>query len=466
MGFKIKQPEQPKKEVTRIIPIDKNNEQLLLGQAINFPKYLERLVIECDDETFLYLNHKALFRVLQVIYNGKLTATIDKIESIKFKVKDGQTIQFEYTNQLIKLFRDEVNDETFTFHLKKLKEDKVRDEVSSNMLPIIKNKLVDPKIPTENIVEEIDKLRCYIEDNVISGDFKFVDSRVVDIEHNKAIKEREEIGVFGKTGFTALDNVLTDGYSTKKITIVAGRPGMCKSSFVGNSLFRLASDGVPIALYNFEMDMVSMYDRMISIKSNIGVKKIVKGRKLLTDEEKQREMEAKEFLRALPLYFYTASTQNMLGLRRDLKILKERYGVKIVAYDLFKKMRLTGRRSSSTADILSENLDEIQAIGKDLDIHQILVVQINRQVENRKDKRPRMSDLKDSGAFEEVADNILLMYRSEYYKKSDDEIEFKESDFHELEVIIGKQRQGGANIKVLFDFYPATTSIVEQDGLV
>ena len=235
------------------------------------------------------------------------------------------------------------------------------------------------------------------------------------------------------------------------------------SALVANILLRLGLLGIPVAIFNFEMDCISMYDRMIAVRANIPITRLIRQREQMSPDEKARELKAKDELKKLPIYFYTASTQTMSGIQRDIRILKEKYGVKVIAYDLFDKIRFNYSGNRSTADIMNESLKLIQGMGRDFDIHQILVVQIGRSAEKRKNKRPKLSELKDAGGFEERADNVFFLYRPSYYNNPEEEEEGSTSvdQSEDIEVIIAKQRQGTSNMKIVLDFWPATTTIAE-----
>jgi len=460
MGFQRKNKDEFK--VKRIIPHDANNEQLLLGSALNNHEIREILIHETIASDFLHVNHQAIFECINYLHNENLEINIDSIDAVKERFEHGMKIKIEYLGKVKNTFNGEVSEENYKFHIRKLKADKVKDMLQVQMLPEFAKSLINPKVTIENLLEEISVIKNHIEERATDTAFKFIHSNIVDDKHNVVLKAREEKLIFGTTGYKKLDNIMTDGLSAKKITIIAGRPGMAKSALIANIFLRLGMLGVPVALYNFEMDDISMFDRMVSIRTRIPLEMIIKDREKMTDEDRKAEKAAKELIRNLPIYFYTASTQTIQGVKRDLKILKDKYAVEVVGYDLFKKMKMQSRYNSSTADMLSENLDTMQAMGKDLDIHQILVVQIGRAAERSKDKRPRLSQLKDSGGFEEVADNVLLLYREQYYQKAEEDEPESYDAFEELEVIVAKQRQGRANQKVTFTFYPANTSITDE----
>ena len=457
-----------KKEVKRIIPIDQNNEQFLLGHALNDKLLLERLLSEAQHDTFLYVNHKVLVECMSYLHTRNLDVTLDSIETVKKKFDRGLSVKLKYLGELKATFNENVTEENYKFHIAKLKDDKVKDTLTMLSLPELGKMLINPKVGVDEIIQELSKLMDNIEDSYVDGDFKFVDMREVNEKHTEELKKREEGTVFGTTGYEKLDKLLTDGFSRKKLSIIAGRTGMGKSALLANIFLRLGLLGIPVGCFNFEMDDISMYDRMVAIKANIPLLKIIKERELLTKDEQIRENEAKEEISKLPIYFYTASTQTLEGIKRDLRLLRDRYNVHLIGYDLFDKIKFRFGGGRSTADVLNDALKQIQGFGRDLDIHQILIVQIGRSAEKRKNKRPKLSELKDAGGYEERSDNIFFLYRPSYYQNAEDDKEIEINTMDELEIIVAKQRQGIANVKATFDFFPASTTIAEPmltDGM-
>lgn len=461
MGFKVTKKKQV--EIERLIPIDQNNEQYLLGCAMNNHSRLETLVNEVDPDMFLYENHRAMCSCLHHLYNNNVKVTPDSIDVVKKQFKGGLGLKMEYTMEMSSVFSETPDEQTYQFHVGKLKDDKVKEKLSMYMIPSLTRSMMNTQTTTDIMYQQVCRIKDMLENSTVENDFRFIPMTVVDDDHTRVVLERMKGGSFGTTGYGKLDRYLTDGFARTKLTIVAGRPAMGKSALVGNMLLRLALLGIPVAIFNFEMDCISMYDRLISIRANIEINKLVKDRDKLTDMELVQEKDAKEELRKLPIYFYTASTQSMEGIKRDIRILKEKYKVQVVAYDLFDKIQFKFSGNRSTADVLNEALKQIQGFGRDYDFHQILVVQIGRSAERRKDKRPKLSELKDAGGYEERADNVFFLYRPTYYdtpeNEDDEETNIEKSE--DVEIIIAKQRQGVSNVKVLLDFWPATTTIAE-----
>lgn len=463
MGFKKKDKvEEPEKtEVKRVIPIDKNNEQFLIGHALNNSQWAEQLVSEVDKDTFLYANHKAIFRCMQYLSGQGIDITPDSIESVKKQFDGGMSVRIKYLGEIKSTFKELITDNSYRFHIRKLKNDRVKDSLMMRLLPDLGQMLINPKFDIVDIQKEVETILTNIESNCSDADFLFSDASEAKVERDAERKAREDGTAFVSTGYKKLDNLLTDGFGAGKMSIIAGRTGMGKSALLANIYLRLAMLGVPVALYNFEMGTVSMLDRLISIKANIPLLKLIRKRELLTEEELADEKEAENYIATLPIYFYGSSTQTLEGIKRELKILKERYGIRVVAYDLFDKIKFNYRRGGNDASVINDALKQVQGYSRDFDLHQILIVQIGRSAEKRKNKRPKLSELKDAGGYEERSDNIFFLYRPEYYEMAEEEMELDETSLEEIEVIIAKQRQGVANTKVILNFFPVTTTIAE-----
>lgn len=464
MGFKVKKEKgiETKKENVNLLPIDSNNEQFILSHAMT-NGVLGEILVDIDHSLFLFTNHKALCQCIQEVIRQGLVCNVDTVFTARENVEHGNSVSLEYIGELQGVFKENVDAKNYNHHIEKLKFDKARYDVINVQLPEFTRKIIGSNRSYEDIVNGITDILEGLEKQQSTKNLCFLSSKEVDDKYSEIVEKREAGSNFISTGFETLNKFLTDGYAPKKISVVAGRPGMCKSSWVLKSILNIAINGTPVALYNFEMDIISIYDRAISVLSEVPLLKIVKCRDKLTDNEQQRLKKARDKLKDLPFYYYENSTQNILGIRREIRTLKKKYDIKVVAYDLFKKIKFYGDKNKTEASVINESLDKIQAMGKDLDVHQVIVTQIGRSADKRREKRPVLSDLKDAGGFEEVADNVFLLYRPSYYQRAEsiEESDIDSDSLDQLEVEIAKQRQGMCNVKILFNFIPTTTSVVE-----
>jgi len=398
-------------------------------------------------EDFQADNHRVIAWCLHEIYYQNLKATDDVFDVLRVKFTGGKTATggYEYIHNLRTTYGDQIDEPTYNVHLHKLRTDAVKRKVLDSYIVQLSRLVYKPSSSISDIAELGSEIETYLKGTADGNRRGFLAMSEVNLLHDEAVKDRSNAGgSFCSTGFQWLDEFLTDGYAAGKVTIAAGRPGMGKSAFVVNSMIRLANkfkNPTGSALFALEMDTVSTLDRMNAIETDIPLKKLIKDRRELTPEELELERSAKRRRAKKNIYICDDVRKSLADVKRELRAVKERYGIKVCFIDLFMKLQKPqGSGGRSTADQYTEMLNEAQRIARELQIHLVLVVQIGRKAEARTDKRPQISDLKDSGAYEEIADNILLFYRDAYYlQKALGNAELKVDI---MEIIIGKQRQG------------------------
>jgi replicative DNA helicase len=233
---------------------------------------------------------------------------------------------------------------------------------------------------------------------------KLVDG-IIDIIQKIINKEIDYIGV--PTGFEALDRI-TGGFKKKELIIIAGRPGMGKTALALQIAKNTAERKNPVGLFSCEMSDESLARRYLSGVSNKSNVELLTGNcniELLLKNSEQ--------LLNLGIYIDDSSNISLVELRAKTRKLLLRYGIKMVVVDYLQLMKGEGQSREQEVSYISRGL---KAIAKDLDIPVIALSQINRETESRKEKRPQLSDLRESGAIEQDADMVLLVYRPSYYK--------------------------------------------------
>jgi replicative DNA helicase len=238
------------------------------------------------------------------------------------------------------------------------------------------------------------------------------------------------------TGFVDLDT-MTAGLQPKDLIIVAGRPSMGKTAFALNMAEHVAVDnGLPVAVFSMEMGGTQLAMRLLGSISRVDQHRMRTGR--LNDEEWGKLSVAMGKLHDAPIFIDETAALNALELRSRARRLHRQCGkLGLIVIDYLQLMSGSSQSSSENrATEISEISRGLKALAKELDVPVIALSQLNRALEQRNDKRPMMSDLRESGAIEQDADVILFIYRDEVYFPDKPESRGK------AEVIIGKQRNG------------------------
>jgi replicative DNA helicase len=236
------------------------------------------------------------------------------------------------------------------------------------------------------------------------------------------------------TGFFDLDQK-TSGLQPGDLIIIAGRPSMGKTAFALNIAENVAVEsGLPVGVFSMEMGGAQLATRMMASLGRLDSQRVRTGR--LTDDDWSRLSFALGKLHEAPIYIDETGGLNPLDLRARARRLARQYGGKLglIVIDYIQLMS-SSKTNENRATEVSEISRSIKALAKELQVPIIALSQLSRKVEERTDKRPMMSDLRESGAIEQDADVIMMLYREEYYKPDT-------PDKGIAECIIGKQRNG------------------------
>ena len=240
------------------------------------------------------------------------------------------------------------------------------------------------------------------------------------------------------SGFTRLDR-LTSGWQKSDLIILAARPSMGKTAFVLSMARNMAVDhSRPVAFFSLEMSSIQLVNRLIIGETQLPSDKIRTGR-LENYEWEQLEYKIKDLEKA-PIYVDDTPAISIFEFRAKCRRLKQKYDIQAVVIDYLQLM--TGSKDSGSREQEVSNISRsLKAVAKELDIPVIALSQLNRSVEMRSgNKRPQLSDLRESGAIEQDADLVIFIHRPEYYGLDVDE------DGNSLkgvaEIIVAKHRNG------------------------
>ena len=242
------------------------------------------------------------------------------------------------------------------------------------------------------------------------------------------------------SGFTALDRI-TSGWQNSDLVIIAARPGMGKTAFVVTAMRNAAVDFKhPVAIFSLEMSNVQLVNRLISAEAELESDKIKKG--TLADYEWEQLVHKTAKLSNAPIFIDDTPALSILELRAKCRRLKAQHDVKLIIVDYLQLMSGDSKGNSGNREQEIASISRaLKNIAKELNVPMIALSQLSRAVETRGgDKRPQLSDLRESGSIEQDADLVMFLYRPEYYGITEDE---NGQPTHGLgEVIVAKHRNG------------------------
>jgi replicative DNA helicase len=253
------------------------------------------------------------------------------------------------------------------------------------------------------------------------------------------------------SGFTDLDE-LTSGFQASDLIVVAARPSMGKTAFILNIAQHAAIEhNVPVALFSLEMSKESLVQRMLTGEARVDAQKLRKG--MLRDDDFPRLARAAGILAQAPIFIDDSPGITLLEMRSAARRLRADANVGLVVVDYLQLIQSASEAENRTQEI-SQISRSLKALAKELAVPVVALSQLSRATEQRTDKRPQLSDLRESGAIEQDADLVMFIYRQEMYEGPTD----KDGNSLEgrAEVIVGKQRNGPTGIVNLF-FHKAYT---------
>ena len=288
------------------------------------------------------------------------------------------------------------------------------------------------ELSVADIVDKAESKLFAISENKSKKSFTPVKNLVVDSYKliEKLYENKDQItGV--TTGFPHLDD-MTGGLQRGDLIIVAGRPSMGKTAFSLNVAQNAAKAGHVVGVFSLEMSKESLVMRMMTCEAKIDAGRVRKGE--LYDEDWPKLSEAAEDLSQMKVFIDDQGGQTTFELRAKCRRLKKEHGLDMVLVDYLQLLRSANKTQSREQEI-SEISRNLKALAKEMNVPVIALSQLNRSLESRQDKRPVMSDLRESGAIEQDADVIAFIYRDVVYNP-------ETPDQNTAEIIIGKQRNG------------------------
>ncbi len=263
----------------------------------------------------------------------------------------------------------------------------------------------------------------------------------LDRKHNKV-----DVGL--RTGFMSLDNLI-GGFKKSHLTVLAASTSMGKTAFAINVAKNVLKRTVPTVIVSLEMEAREIIDRMVIQEARVNGWKYNQG--LTSDTEDKRISKALDNLHELPLVISDERGLNVAQIRARLRKFKSQLGeLGLVVIDYLQMIHLPDNQIQNTARAVGEVVLQLRNMASELEVPIVLISQISRSFTSRQDKRPVLSDLRDSGNIEEIADGVIFLYRHAHTSAAAREKAEAEGTENKTEIIVAKQRTGQTGSVILY----------------
>jgi len=433
------EPADPQLLALRVPPHSVEAEQSLLGGLLLDNLAFDKIADLVSAEDFYRDDHRRLFRhISRLIEQGKPADVVTVAESVEASEDKDRTGGGAYLGSLAQNVPSALNIRRYA---ELVRERSVQRRLAQVATEIAETALSPSGKDVGQLLDEAESRILEVGERGQRGTQGFEEIRPVlarvfeRMDHLYQQENKSDVtGV--PTGFLDLDEK-TAGLQPGDLIIVAGRPSMGKTAIALNMAEHVAVDnGLPVAIFSMEMGASQLAMRMLGSIARVDQHKMRTGR--LADEEWSRLSSAMERLHNAPIFIDETAALNSLELRTRARRMRRqcgKLGMVMVDYLQLMSSPSSGQNENRATEI-SEISRGLKALAKELEVPVVALSQLSRAVEQRNDKRPMMSDLRESGAIEQDADVILFVYRDEVYFPEKPESKGR------AEVIIGKQRNG------------------------
>ena len=446
------------------LPNNIEAEQSVIGSILTSNEIFDEINTIISYQNFYDPMHQKIFNSIEsLIYKGMLANPI----TLKNYFKDEKD-DIDIPEYLVKITKFSTSTRQAIEYSKIIYDMFVRRElIKISEQTIDTAKLNDFETNGQTIIENSEKLLFDLAErgSFNSSLIKFDEAMKQTIEMASAAYKNEE-GIVGvPTGLRDLDDRL-GGLHQSDLIIIAGRPGMGKTALATNIAFNAAqkiqNNGrkSSIAFFSLEMSSEQLSTRILAEQSRIKSNDIRRGK--ISDEQFDKFLETSKNISELPLYIDETPAISIAALSNRARRIKRLFGLDMILVDYIQLMKGTFNNKDGRVQEISEITQGLKAIAKELSIPVVALSQLSRAVEQRDDKKPQLSDLRESGSIEQDADVVMFVYRQSYYLKSKEprpatvehaEWQAKMNEVsHLAELIISKQRHGPTgNITLEFE---------------
>lgn len=431
--------------MSRQMPNSIDTERALLGTMLVYEKSTRIAVEEGLRVQDFYLDaHRKIFSVIEVLYKeGRMIDVMTVTSKLNDLEQLNQVGGMDYILQL----SDSSVTSASTKHYVEILQEKT---YLRNLIETAEEIVQDSFDGTNNVDEILDSAEKRILDVTRTrrtSEFRTSEEVINAVLDNIYKMRNQKSRITGiRTGYSALDN-LTAGLQRGDLIILAARPSMGKTAFALNLGLNAAHfRDEAVAIFSLEMPAEQLMQRMMSKKSLIDGRNLRTG--MLNNEEMAKLMEAATEMQAMKIFVDDTPGIRVSEIFSKCRKLKAEHGLCMIVIDYIQLITGSGKSSDNRQQEVSEISRGLKALARELEVPVVALSQLSRSVEQRADKSPMLSDLRESGALEQDADIVMFLYREAYYNKDENG---EEPDSQEIDLNVAKHRNGAtASIKLNF----------------
>lgn len=426
--------------MSRELPHNNEAEQAILGAMLVYPTVMNTVYEQgLRKEDFFLDMHQRIFTCMMELYdNGKpVDAT-----SLITRLNDSEQLSLVGgADYILKLSDTSVSSANATYYIEIIK-DKAHIRNLILTAEAIANEGFDGTNELDALMDDAEKKILEVTRSRRTTDFQSSRTVVKNVISEILLLRENKNAVTGvSTGYRDLDKT-TNGFQRGDLIILAARPSMGKTAFALNLALNasLRNPGA-IAIFSLEMPAEALMKRILSAKAQVEGSKLRSG--FLKDEEFNKLNESANEMMSTKLFIDDSSSVRVAEIFSKCRKLKSEHGLDMVVIDYLQLISGNGKgNSDNRQQEVSDISRALKALARELDVPVIALSQLSRSVEQRQDKRPMLSDLRESGAIEQDADIVMFLYRDEYYNKDKAEEDVPDR----TEVNIAKHRNGATRV--------------------
>ncbi len=436
------------------------SENRLIGLILDDNSLMTKIAGSITPEDFYFKENQVLYSAIEISFSKHSSADIPfLIEELSHLSNKSKSEWIDYFGKLINEKGLAPNIEKYVELIKEKKQTRVLRETLASSAEIVS----EGRDSVTNLIGQVESKIQDITRQKELKDFEGLDT--LTNEFLLKMKKIEEEGIQSgiRTGIAPLDKAM-GGMQAGQFIIIAARPSMGKTAFALDIAKNVAKQKKKVGFFSLEMPSDQLILRMLSSEAMINSRMLYKANRPLNQQQRTKLEIAQDTVKNMTMRIDDSASLKIGELAWKARKAKEADGLDLILIDYLQLIDSDSSSSNeSRQQVISDISRQLKSIARELEIPVVALSQLSRKVESRDNKRPMMSDIRESGAIEQDADIIMFLYRDDYYKNPEDRSSQSHSD---LEVIIGKNRNGSTNtIKLGIDLEHSKIITLSHDDV-